>query len=154
MSLSLTCVCAKSLQSYLTLCNPMDYSPDLQASLPMGFSRQEYWSGLSCPPPGDLPNPGIEPSSLASPALAGRFFIISATWEIHLFLPLYTQNLCTFCSLDGHLSAVTSALVPWISLSPLTVHSPLQQLEAAYKQKSDHILRLTGASMTSTFTCK
>ena len=40
----------------------------------MGFSRQEYWSGLPCPPPGDLPDPGIEPSSLASPALAGGFF--------------------------------------------------------------------------------
>ena len=40
----------------------------------MEFSRQESWSGLPCPPPGDLPNPGTEPSSLASPALAGRFF--------------------------------------------------------------------------------
>ena len=48
----------------------------------MGFSRQEYWSGLPCPPPGDLPNPGIEPVSLTSPALAGRFFTISATWEV------------------------------------------------------------------------
>ena len=47
----------------------------------MGFSRQEYWSGLPCPPPGDLPNPGIEPVSLTSPALAGRFFTTSATWE-------------------------------------------------------------------------
>ena len=42
-----------------------------QAPLSVGFSRQEYWSGLSCPPPGDLPNPGIEPTSLKSPALAG-----------------------------------------------------------------------------------
>ena len=41
----------------------MDYSP--QAPLSMGFSRQEYWSGLPCPPPGDLPDPGIEPRSLA-----------------------------------------------------------------------------------------
>jgi len=47
----------------------------------MGFSRQEYWSGLPCPPPGDLPNPGIEPMSLMSPALADMFFTISATWE-------------------------------------------------------------------------
>ena len=47
----------------------------------MGFSRQEYWSGLPCPPPGDLPDPGIEPTSLTSSALAGRFFIPSATWE-------------------------------------------------------------------------
>ena len=45
-----------------------------QASLSMGFSRQEYWSGLPFPSPGDLPNPGIELSSLASPALAGRLF--------------------------------------------------------------------------------
>ena len=52
-----------------------------QAPLSMGFSRQEYWSGLPCPPPGDLPNPGIEPVSLTSPALAGRFFTTSATWE-------------------------------------------------------------------------
>ena len=44
-------------------------------------SRQEYWSGLPCPPPGDLPNPGIEPLSLTSPALAGQFFTTSATWE-------------------------------------------------------------------------
>ena len=40
----------------------------------MEFSRQEYWSGLPCPPPGDLPDAGIEPASLTSPALAGRFF--------------------------------------------------------------------------------
>ena len=52
-----------------------------QAPLSMGFSRQEYWSGLPCPPPGDLPNPGIEPISLMSPAMAGRFFTTSTTWE-------------------------------------------------------------------------
>ena len=45
-----------------------------QAPLSIGFSRQEYWSGLPCPPPGDLLDPGTEPVSLASPALAGRFF--------------------------------------------------------------------------------
>ena len=45
-----------------------------QAPLSMGSSRQEYWSGLPCPPPGYLPNPGIEPSSLASSALVGEFF--------------------------------------------------------------------------------
>ena len=54
-----------------------------QASLSMGFSRQEYWSGLPCPPSGDLPNPGIEPAYLAFPALAGRFFITNTTWETH-----------------------------------------------------------------------
>ena len=52
-----------------------------QAPLSMGFSRQEYWSGLPCLHPGDLPNPGIEPVSLMSPALAGRFLTTSATGE-------------------------------------------------------------------------
>jgi len=46
----------------------------LQAPLAMEISRQEYWSGLPCPPPRDLPNPGIKPMSQASPSLAGRFF--------------------------------------------------------------------------------
>ena len=49
-----------------------------QASLSMGLSRQEYWSGLPFPSPGDIPNPGIEAESLISPALAGGFFITSA----------------------------------------------------------------------------
>ena len=46
----------------------------------MAFPRQEYWSGLPCPP-GDLPDPGIEPASLMSPALASEFFTTSTTWE-------------------------------------------------------------------------
>ena len=46
----------------------------LQAPLSMGFPRQEYWSGLQIPSPGDLPDPGIEPASLMSSALAGEFF--------------------------------------------------------------------------------
>ena len=66
----------------------MDYS--LQAPLPVGFSRQVYWSELSCPPPGDLPHPGIKPISLMSPALAGKFFTTSTTWEAF-------NNLTIFC---------------------------------------------------------
>ena len=50
-----------------------------QAPLPMGFSRQEYWSGLPCPPPGNLPHPGIKPMCLMSPAVAGGFFTTGAT---------------------------------------------------------------------------
>ena len=45
-----------------------------QAALSLELSRQEYWSGLPCPPPGALPEPGIKPASLVSPALAGRSF--------------------------------------------------------------------------------
>ena len=52
-----------------------------QAPLPVEFSRQEYWSGLLFPSPGDLPDPGIELMSLMSSALAGGFFITSITWE-------------------------------------------------------------------------
>ena len=52
-----------------------------QAPLSMRFSRHKYWSGLPCPPPRDLPNPGIEPTSPVSPALAGGFFTTRATWE-------------------------------------------------------------------------
>ena len=52
-----------------------------QAPLSMGFPRQEYWSGLSFPPPGELPAPGMELQSLTSPALAARFFNTVATWE-------------------------------------------------------------------------
>ena len=70
---------AKLLQLCPTLCDPMDCS--CQAPLSMGFSRQESWSGLPCPPSGNLPNLGIEPTSLMSPALAGRFFTTSTTWE-------------------------------------------------------------------------
>ena len=51
-----------------------------QNPLPMGLARQEYLSGLSCPPPRDLPKLGIEPTSLLSPALAGWFFTTSSTW--------------------------------------------------------------------------
>ena len=54
-----------------------------QAPLSMGFSRQKYWSELPCPPPRDLPNPGVEPMSLSSPALADGFFSTSTTWEAH-----------------------------------------------------------------------
>ena len=49
-----------------------------QAPLSTGFLRQDYWSGLPFPSPGDLPDPGIKPGS---PALAGRFFTTSPTWE-------------------------------------------------------------------------
>ena len=55
-----------------------------QVPLSMGFSRQEYWSGLPCPPPRDLPDSGVEPTSLVSPSLAGGLFTTSAPWEAPL----------------------------------------------------------------------
>ena len=64
------CVCCRfgRTQLFATL-----WTVAHQAPLPMEFSRQEYWSGLPFPPPGDPPNPGTEPMSPASPTLAGGF---------------------------------------------------------------------------------
>ena len=71
--------CAKSLSSvqlFVTL-----WMVAHQVPLSVGFSRQEHWSGLSCPLPQDLPGPGIEPAPLISPALTGGLFTSKATWD-------------------------------------------------------------------------
>ena len=74
------CMPAKSFQSCLTVCDHVDYSP-LDSSV-HGILKKESLSELLCPPPGNLPNPGIEPvASLTSPALAGGFFTTSTTCE-------------------------------------------------------------------------
>ena len=76
------CVCVRAHARLVTqLCLILCDSPDLvhQAPLSMEFCRQEYWSGLPFPVPGDLPDPGIEPTSPVSPALAGGSFTTSAT---------------------------------------------------------------------------
>ena len=73
------CVCVLVIKSCPTVVTPWTVAH--QAPLSMGFSRQECWSGLPFPFPGDLPGPGIEPASLEPPALAGGFFTSSATWE-------------------------------------------------------------------------
>ena len=70
LNLYTVCMHAKSLQSCPILCDPIDYSQP--GILSIGFSRQEYWNGLPCPPPRDPPDPGNDP---------GRFFITRATWE-------------------------------------------------------------------------
>ena len=60
------------------------------ARLSVGFPRQEYWSGLPFPNPGDLPNPGTEPMSLASPAFVGRFFTIAPPGKPHMIWRTFT----------------------------------------------------------------
>ena len=72
-----TCMCVQVLSRVQLFAAP--WTAACQAPLSMKFSRQEHWSGLPLPPPGDLSKPGIEPKSLVSSALAGRFFITSAT---------------------------------------------------------------------------
>ena len=74
-------VCALSRFNRVRLCATHRLEPrPSQAPLSMGFSRQEYWSGLPCPPPGDPPNPGIEPASL-NVSCVGRLVTTSPTWE-------------------------------------------------------------------------
>ena len=75
-------MCVLSNFSHVRLCVTR-WTVAHQAPLSMGFPRQEYWNGLLCPPLGDLPDPGIEPMSLASSALAGGLFITSTTWEAY-----------------------------------------------------------------------
>ena len=79
----LLCVCAKLLQQCPTLCDLKDCS--LPVPLFMKFSRQTHWSGWPCPPPGGLPESGIEPVSFMSPALAGGFFTTGTIWEAQSF---------------------------------------------------------------------
>ena len=67
-----------------------------QASLSTGILQVEYWSGLPCPPSEGLPDPGIEPASPTSPALTGRFFTASATWEAQNLLEIICKT--HFCS--------------------------------------------------------
>ena len=90
--------CARSLQSHPTLWTLWTVAH--QASLSIGFSRQEYWSGLLCPSPGDLPGPGIEPVSLMSPALAGGFSTTNATWETTLSRVHTTKAITVDVDLD------------------------------------------------------
>ena len=66
------CTCAQSLSHVQHFAAPWTVAQ--QALLSVGLSRQEYWSGLPFSPPGELPNPGTEPESVVSPALAGQFF--------------------------------------------------------------------------------
>ena len=75
----MVCVHAKSLQLRLILCDPMDYS--LPGASVHGILQARIVELVAMTPPGDLPDPGIEPASLMSPALAGGFFITGATLE-------------------------------------------------------------------------
>ena len=90
-------MCTKLLQSRPTLCNPMDYS-SLGPSVHGIFQAR---GGLLFPSPGNLPDPGIEPVSLISPALADQFFTTSTIWEACLRVSVQfssvTQSCLTLC---------------------------------------------------------
>ena len=78
------CVPAESFQSCLSHCNSMDCS--LQTPLSMGFSRQEYWSGLPCPPPGDPPDPGIKTHVSYASCISRQVLCHYNTWEALLLI--------------------------------------------------------------------
>ena len=84
------CVCSVA-QWCPTLCDPSDCI--LLAALSMEFSRQEYWNGLPFPTPGDSPDLGIEPTSLASPALACRLFTTLPPEKVSYEIILYIKFL-------------------------------------------------------------
>ena len=81
------CVCTLPLSRVQLFATP--WTVARQAPLSMECSRQEYWSGLPFSSPGDLSDPGIEPTSLMSPALAGGFVTTSATWEAQYAFVFY-----------------------------------------------------------------
>ena len=110
----LCCVCELSRFSHVQLFATL-WTVACQAPLSMGFSRQEYWSGLPCPPPGKLPEPGIEPTSLSSPALAHGFFTTGATWEAH-----FIQVVCISQS-HTPLLASTSSRFPLVTTSLFSI---------------------------------
>ena len=114
-----------------------------QAPLSMGFSRQEYQSGLLCPSPGDFPDPGIKPMSLTSPALEGRFFTTNTVLYLLIYRKEQTNTcysiykLCKSCEGKGKwkerkgksLSRVQLFATPWTAASqaPPSMGFPRQE---------------------------
>ena len=90
-----------------------------QAPLSMEFSRQEYWSGLPCPPPGYLPNPGIELGSFTSAALAVRFLTATSTVRVLVAQSCLTLSDPMDCSPPGFSvhGIVQARILEWVSIS-------------------------------------
>ena len=124
----LACMCVISHFSRIWLFATL-WTVAHQASLSIGFSRQDYWSGLLCSPPGNLPNPGIEPSSLTSPA-----------WQTALLLLVPPQ----FSSVQS-LSHVWLFVTPWItahqaSLAITISRSSLKLISIESVMPSSHLI--------------
>ena len=93
-------VCARSLQLSLTLGNTMDFSPH-QSPRSMGFPKQEFWMGLTFPPPGELPDPGIKPTSPEAPELQADSLPLShkgsLQWSIHFLKYISADAVSSWC---------------------------------------------------------
>ena len=110
-----------------------------KAPLSMGFSRKEHWSGLPCPPPGDLPHPGIKSLSPASPALAGGFFTGFFTRHHLVFFQSYTTlNFMAYKNRgysgvtvkSSSLFALTTS--PWYIAGPSSLYSVCFRVTVEY----------------------
>ena len=119
------CLLSFSVRSY----SVMPWTVAHQAPLSMGFPRQEYWSGLPFPPSGDLPDPGIKPAFLGSPALAGGFFTTAP-----LGRPRYTQKM--FVSLNFLKMSL-------VSVTTLALYASLWGTKCQPLQKQTFILHLS-----------
>ena len=100
------CVCVPSSFSCVSLCVTL-WTVAPQTPLSKGFSRQEHWSELPCPPPGDLSNPGIQPKFLASSALADKFFTTVPPGK-----PIYI-HICNMNTMAPH-SSTLAWKIPWM----------------------------------------
>ena len=110
----LRCICVSNCFSRVWLFATL-WTVAPQAPLPMGFSRQEYWSALPFPPPGDLSDPRIEPASVTSPALAGRFFTTNRSlsmemiiWFLSFFSLVWCVNWYVYIETALHLGINTT----------------------------------------------
>ena len=118
----------------------------IRPSLSMELSRPKYWSGLLFPSPGDLPDSGIEPKSLMSPALAGGFFTSSVTWEALVIRILFTKySFPTFLHSVHSLSRVRLFATPWTvahqaSLSITNSRNFLKLMSIESVMPSNHLI--------------
>ena len=146
---------AKLLQSCLTLCNPMDCNP--LAPLSMEFSRQEYWNVLPISSPGDLPNPGIKPTSLMSSALAGAFFTTNVTQEVSCVLS-DQGYMCTLEMIRPYMCSFPKSKAfqgsHWTVLLISELHSSTQRLLKLPFPQKVNMNKLAGGSEDSTLDAK
>ena len=111
-----------------------------QAPLPMGFPRQEYWSGLPFSSPGDLPKPGIEPRSPASPALAGGFFSTVLS-ELRALVWGYNHMGDRAHSLNSHKSALQANKRPYDVVTSLIVKNTDSLISTGLSSPKSHLLK-------------
>ena len=123
-----------------------------RAPLSMGFSRQEYWSELPCPSPRDLPNPGIEPTSLMSLALVGGFFTTSATWEhakkLISWTPWWTNGAHPAGNCGGQCRGSKSREESWC------IHLPITHLFLEEGCSQGHLLSTVWAAWRAWWVCQ